>query len=169
MNVTRMKPAVFTRQEIERLTTDARIELEQRVAHALLVYAKLRAGELVALRWCDYDEEQGALNVSATYRAATDSEERPKSGSARRIGVHPRLAKLLSEFRASPDCEGPHDSILSGAGWAVHERVIERFREALMMLGLQARPLHALRMTGVRDILEVVTPASPAGRRLHRR
>jgi len=58
----------------------------------------MRKGELYGLRWRDITPHNATIRIERSYRKT------PKSGRARTVPLHPRLAALLSAWR--PHC--PH-------------------------------------------------------------
>jgi integrase len=83
--------AIYTREEVELLISDARIPEDRRVLYALKSLAGLRHGEAAGLTWRHYDatlEPLGGLSL-----------ERTKTQVPRRVPVHPTLARVLAEWK----------------------------------------------------------------------
>lgn len=96
--------AVFDRHEAEALISDPRIPLDRRVVYAFGLLAGLRTGEGAALRWRHYDptkEPLGMLTVALSYATHRGEAKRTKTLSVRHVPVHPTLAELLEQWRAS--------------------------------------------------------------------
>ncbi len=96
--------AVFARSEVEALISDPRIPLDRRVLWALLALTGCRFGEVAALRWRAYDRTQeplGLLSVHASFDKKSKREKSVKTGTPRRVPVHPTLAAILAEWRMS--------------------------------------------------------------------
>ena len=94
--------AVFSRDELELLISDDRINALRRVSYALLGLAGLRWGEAAALRWRAYDRAQRPLGRLTIAAAASDRRGgigTTKSEVTRYVPVHPALARVLAEWR----------------------------------------------------------------------
>lgn len=91
--------AIFDRDEVEGLIGDERIPLPRRVTYALLFLTGARVGEVVGLRWKDYEPKMRPLGrlVVATQK----DDERTKTGDTREVPVHPVLASMLDGWRAT--------------------------------------------------------------------
>lgn len=92
----------LTQEEATRLLTVATANAETkgtvyvhavRVAIALALYAGLRKGELLGLRWIDVDTAARRLTVARSYQTT------PKSGKVRHLRLPKVLVPLLSEWR----------------------------------------------------------------------
>jgi integrase len=95
---------VFTRDEAVTLISDPRIPLDRRVVYAFGLLAGLRPGEAAALRWRHYDattEPLGRLLIATAYNTKRAVTKRTKTETTKSIPVHPTLATLLTEWRAS--------------------------------------------------------------------
>ncbi len=91
--------ATFTVREVEQLISDERIPVERRVQYALKAIAGLRHGEVAGLRWRHYDptlEPLGRLVIATSYDTG-----RTKTEVARRVPVHPVLARILAAWKLS--------------------------------------------------------------------
>jgi integrase len=61
---------------------------------AVAIFAGLRKGELMGLRWIDVHLDRLQLTVAKSYTGT------PKSGKARHIPIHPELARILRGWQA---------------------------------------------------------------------
>lgn len=160
--------AVFTRDELAAIVSAETIVPDRRVWYALLGIAGLRHGEAATLEWRQIEELEPLACIHLP---------RTKSGVARRVPVHPVLARLLEEWREIwPVLYGrdpePDDLIVPTRGMQPRERrdcARARARD-LAALGLRHRRGHDLRRTlitmaradGARDdLLRVVTHGAP--------
>lgn len=176
--------AVFTREEVERLLSDREVELPHRVNYALMFLTGSRVGEVVALKWSDYDPAAEPLGriVFATQHGG----EETKTETPREVPVHPVLASVLATWklegfalyvgrRPRPDdyivprirTKGP-DKIPYQAA----KTVWRHLQEDLARLGFRRRRVHDSRRTlitlarvdGARpDLLHWITHGSSAG------
>jgi site-specific recombinase XerC len=107
-----------------------RIALWQRNRRAvlLMLYAGLRLGEVVALRWKHIDLARGVLLV-----------ERGKGGKARSVPIHPNLVQELS-FARQPR---PDDLVVG----VMHHGVAHIFDRWLPARGVEGITAHRLRHT----------------------
>jgi integrase len=151
--------AIYSRAELETLTSDERIPADRRVLCALEGVAALRHGEAAGLRWRHYEadaEPLGRLGVSTSY-----DKGRTKTSRPRQMPVHPTLAAILAEWRLEgwpamfgrkPD---PDDLILpvapGGKATAGEMRKPQNSWLALQRdlddLGMRRRRAHDLRRT----------------------
>lgn len=91
--------ATYTIEEVEALISDPRVPPPRRIQYAFKAIAGLRHGEVAGLRWRHYDaavEPLGVLVVATSYDTG-----RTKTEVTRRVPVHPALAFLIAEWRAS--------------------------------------------------------------------
>lgn len=171
--------AVFSRDEVEVLISDERIDLDRRVFYALVFLLGVRHGEAAGRRWEDYDAKAkplGRMVIATQYDGAETKTER-----AREMPVHPTLAAILGEWKLSGfsmffgrqpsasdfivpevdetyhDRKGQHR--LSGSSW-------RRLQRDLSTLELRARRQHDARRTLItigrsdgcdRDVLRACT------------
>jgi integrase len=84
---------IYTREELERMISDARIPHDRRVLYGLKGLAGLRHGEAATLTWRQYDdtlEPLGGLLLETT-----------KTKVPRRVPLHPTLARLLQDWKTT--------------------------------------------------------------------
>ncbi|MGC4120497.1 MAG: tyrosine-type recombinase/integrase [Myxococcales bacterium] len=170
--------AVFLREEVEMLLSNAAIPFDRRVLYGLLFLTGIRFGEAAALHWCDIDlnaEPLGRLLVHRSYSFRTKSEKPTKTQQPREVPIHPALRRILEEWRSGwkatfgrevepsdlvlPQCgrlylrsEGdPHRAItkMHGRGHRNTNRSLRRLREDLDRVGLRHRRVHDTRRTFV--------------------
>lgn len=93
--------AVFSRDEVAQLISDPRIPEDRRVVYGLLCLAGMRIGEVIALRWFDWQarEPLDRLLVQRSYDTKHRAESTTKTKVSREVPVHPTLAVLLHEWR----------------------------------------------------------------------
>lgn len=72
-------------------TTEADAQLHAMVTVA--VYAGLRKGELLGLRWCDVALEAARLDVMRSYKGL------PKGGKPRHLPLHPEAVRVMRQWR----------------------------------------------------------------------
>jgi integrase len=94
--------AVYTRGEVERIISDARIPEDRRVCDAILFVAGIRFGEAAALRWRHYDDKAkplGRLTIALSYNVKLKVEKSVKTKVPRAVPVRSALARILREWR----------------------------------------------------------------------
>lgn len=91
--------ALFTREEIVALISDAQIPADRHLVYGLKALAGLRHGELAGLRWSNYKPGEKPLGMIVVARSYDN--ERTKTGVTRKVPVHPVLASLLAEWKLS--------------------------------------------------------------------
>lgn len=94
--------AVYRRDEVEALISDARVPEERRTLYGLLFLGGKRIGEVAALDWADYDatrEPLGALLISKSFNRKKLELKGTKTETPREIPVHPTLAHILASWR----------------------------------------------------------------------
>ena len=129
-----------TPQEAERLL--AELEAGDRALWATALYAGLRRGELVALRWSNVDLAEGVIEVRRGWDAQA-GEVAPKSRAGRRrVPIPGVLRDYLVERRIGAD---PRARVF-GSDWQVR-RMAERARAAWQKKGFAALTLHEARHT----------------------
>jgi integrase len=114
---------------------------------ATAIYAGLRKGELLGLRWIDVHLDRAQLTVARSYTLA------PKSGKARHLPMHPELVRILRLWQ--PRCPATAERLVFPAldvceGWAMGAR-----REMYCLPGylklagchVPEKPWHSLRHT----------------------
>jgi integrase len=94
--------AVFTREVIETIISDARIPSDRQVVYALELLAGVRPGEAAALRWRHYDpmiRPLGKLLVAKSYNTRKNREKSTKTDAVKHVPVHPVLVAMLAEWK----------------------------------------------------------------------
>lgn len=89
--------AVFTREEVECLISDERIELPRRVIYALMFLTGSRIGEVSGLLWRDYEpglRPLGRITIATTYGGGDT-----KTETTRLVPVHAVLASVLASWK----------------------------------------------------------------------
>lgn len=170
--------AVFNRDELEQLLSDTRLSQDRRVMYGLAGLGGLRHGEAAGLRWRHIDtttKPLGQLVVATSYDKGTT-----KTGAARYMPVHPTLAAMLAEWKASGwrttygRAPKPDDLVLprleTEGEMRSKQYTLERFQKDLTTLELRRRRFHDLRRTMIslarsdganRDILRRGTHKAP--------
>jgi len=156
--------AVFTREEVEALISDARIPEDRRTLYALLFLTGCRIGELADRRWRDYDaarEPLGCLHVHTSFHTKRRVSKAPKTGVAREVPVHPVLAKVLASWKLGGWARmmgrppGVEDLVIptgfDSRGVGGRQRTSNHVRNKLLAdlerVGLRARRTHDSRRT----------------------
>jgi len=158
--------AIYTREEVERLISDARIPEDRRVLYWLKALAGLRHEPAARLTWRQYDatlEPLGRISL-----------ERTKTQVPRGVPVHPTLARMLAEWKlagfertygrapTAADLVAPSRNFTPKDG---HEAP-KQLAADLELLELRERRGHDFRRTFItlarvdgarRDLLETVT------------
>jgi integrase len=148
--------AIFTRFEIEQITTDPRIPEDRRMLYALLFFLGVRFGEGAAATWGRYDPDLrplGRILVSHSWSTTRGELKGTKTESPRAVPVHPRLAAMLEDWKAHgwADMIGrqpkPEDLIVPSREGRFRNvnHGLKRFHEDLDRLGLRRRRQHDLR------------------------
>ena len=118
----------------------AELDPEDRALWATALYAGLRRGELIALRWADIDLAAGVIDVQRGWDAKA-GEIGPKSRAGRRrVPIPGALRDYLVERRIGADPAGQ----VFGSDWEVR-RAAERARERWEQKGLAPLTLHEAR------------------------
>lgn len=175
--------AIYSRDELEALISDARIAADRQLLYALAGLAGLRFGEIAGLCWRHYDPDARPLGRLVV--ANSNDREGTKTGVTREVPIHPTLAAMLAAWKLSGWAElfgrypGPDDFLLpsrravrvldDGAeapGMRNKHTALEVLHDDLAKLGRRQRRFHDLRRTmislaradGARpDILKTVT------------
>jgi integrase len=143
---------VLTHNEIGRLFAYSSMPFE-RVLLAVLLYAGVRQGELLGLRWYDIDLDQGLIRLRRQLqrpRKGQPGELAPlKMHSERDVILIPQLAALLREHRlASPHSADADFVFPAGDGSGLHysrmNRTLKRIAAAAEVEGLSS---HVFRRT----------------------
>lgn len=92
----------FERHEVERLLSDERIPDDRRVLYASAFFLGLRIGEACGLRFSDWDrtlEPLGGVTIDKQYQGEALKGSRDDFVAARRVPVHPELARILAWWK----------------------------------------------------------------------
>jgi integrase len=161
--------ALFARDEVESMISDARIPQDRQLVYGFGLLAGLRPGEGAALRWRHYEmrEPLGCLKVAKAYSTSHSKEKGTKTDAVRHVPVHPVLAEMLAQWRAIgwPAMFGrapePDDLIVP---LPPDGEANEANRRAVPRLGLHrpalARGRPARRSDGVTDLSTTLAPRS---------
>jgi integrase len=170
--------AIYTRDELETLLSDARIPEDRRVLYGLMGVAALRHGEAAGLKWSHYDDARSPLGRLMIRRSYDNPQT--KTATRRDMPVHSRLAAILATWRASgweavfgrpptpDDLVVPltDDRSSRHGGMRGKSDSYKRLQRDLRTLGFRRRRGHDLRRTMIslcqddgasRDILRGVT------------
>jgi integrase len=164
--------AIFDREELIAVVSDPRIAMYRRVFYALEGIAGVRHSEAAGLRWRDHNpkcEPLGKLTVSRS-----GEKERTKTQVTREIPVHPSLAAILDEWKATGwagkygRAPTPDDLFLPTDDNKVRKpsNTLKEFHKDLKRIGFRTRRGHDLRRTFIslaqadgarRDVLRPLT------------
>src|SRR6185312_15154889 len=95
--------APYPRADVRTLTTDERIDPDQRVWNAIAFFTGMRMGEVCGRRWRDWDREAlplGCLTVATQYDGQPLKTEKHQDEAPRKVPAHPELAHLLEQWWA---------------------------------------------------------------------
>lgn len=140
--------------EFERCVVPLCCTVDDRRAFAVAIYAGLRVGEIVHLRWSDIDAETWILTVRS------DEAHETKSGRSRRVPVLAGLRPHLSGDRNG-------EYVAGGMRPRRENDVRDRWREICAEAGLRLR-LHDLRGSFTSIALQQLSPAVVAALAGHR-
>jgi integrase len=143
------------RVERVRIASPAEAELllgalsrRDRALWATALYAGLRRGELMGLRWCDVDLARGVIEVVQAWDPKERQMVRPKSAAGtRRVPIAAALRAFLAPLALAADGDPAH--LVFGRGGApfsatcAYERALRAWRRA----GLQPICMHQCRHT----------------------
>jgi integrase len=131
-------------QEAERLL--AALPARDRPIWATALYAGLRRGELMALRWRDVDLANGVIRIERAYDEKEHAEIEPKSRAGRRtVPIVGALRDFLVALKASED---PADELVFGGNAPFQpSNVWRRAQRAWKRAGLAPIGLHEARHT----------------------
>ena len=150
--------AIFTREEVIRAISDARIPDDRRVVYALEFLGGMRFGEVAALRWSHYQRRLaplGKLVIARSYNTRRRVEKDVKTQRPREMPVHPTLARILARWwdsgwqQAFGRAPAATDLIVpSRSGMNRNSNhMLKRFHEDLERVGLPPRRQHDARRT----------------------
>jgi integrase len=180
--------AVYAREEVEQLISDARIAERRRVLYALLFLTASRINELTTRTFLDYDPKAAPLGRFTVGDAFSRKHKRVKSTKTdviREVPVHPTLAAILAEWKMGgwERCYGrpplPGDLIMPNPSGTRLESsmALEALHKDLETLGMRRRRQHDTKRTFVslarvdgagvpgwdKDLLKRVTHGPPQG------
>jgi integrase len=174
--------AVFSKDEVEQLISDARVAPHRRVAYAIEFLTGLRTGQVSALRWGDWQREViplAKLTSAQSYDSHAGKEKTTKTRVVHEVPVHPTLAAVLAAWKLTgwrerhghapkpgdlmiPTIHGGHRDV---------RKALEDFNEDLRRLGLRKRRHYDARRTftslalsgrASKDVLKHLTHPRPA-------
>lgn len=173
----RRKRRPYTREEVQRLTRDARIPWDQRMFNALAFYTGMREGEICGRRWRDWKrdwEPLTCLSVENQYDGQPLKTDDLEEIHPRQVPVHPELESMLRGWLANgfevthlrkptlDDFIVPHRKI----GNHTKSSAYKAFQRSLAKVGVENRTLHSTRHTFIsiarsngaqKDVIERVT------------
>lgn len=94
----RRERAVYSREDVRRLTTGADVDPDRRMFATLAFYLGAREGELCGLLWSDWDREAAPLGCMRVERQYGGGDL--KTDAMRKVPVHPDLAAALAAWWA---------------------------------------------------------------------
>jgi integrase len=96
--------AVYERDEVVSLISDQRITWDQRIHYGIAFLEGLRHGEVSSLKWRHWDATAtplGRMLVATSYSTEKRKTKGTKTETVRHLPVHPTLAIMLGEWRAT--------------------------------------------------------------------
>jgi len=149
--------SVFTEQEQEAIVAAALKEGTPFALSVLLcLYTGIREGEMCALRWSDFDWEEGTVSINKTVYRITDTNADAESARTHVVVATP---KSFSSIRTVPlpseitdffreRAGGDSDYVATGTEKFMEPRVCrDRFKSFLKRVGVKYRKYHCLRHT----------------------
>jgi integrase len=131
-------------QEAERLLLA--LPARDRPIWATALYAGLRRGELMALRWADIDLANGVIHVERAYDEKEHVDIEPKSRAGRRtVPIVGALRDILGSHKAIQD--QPAGLVFGGSAPFQPSNVWRRAQRAWRLAGLEPIGLHEARHT----------------------
>lgn len=148
----------FTRDELERLISDPRVDRARRCQWALLALTGARVSEVLALRVRQADLQRlplGRLLVAGRWDSKQRRVTPSRSGLPREVPVHRALAGMLTQYvrEVLPARLGrpatPDDLLFPSSGGAPQQAgtTLAHLQRDLEVLGLRKGNLHTLRRT----------------------
>lgn len=94
---------VMTPEQVNRLFACGRVTPFRRAMWTTALMSGARSGELSALAWKDIDREPDlpALCIERSYDGHRDSTGETKTGTTRRVPIHPELGRVLEHHRTA--------------------------------------------------------------------
>lgn len=110
-------------------------------------FTGLRMGELLALRWRDFDFAGATIRVRGSYAAGHLTT--PKSGRVRAVPMAPDVAAALAQLGRREDWVGDDDLVFAGefGRYLDGSALRRRYKEVLSRAGLRPLRFHDLRHT----------------------
>jgi integrase len=172
--------ARFDPSEVAMLVSSSKLPFVRRVTNCVELLTGLRSGEASALRWCDYDAHKrplGMIICGFAYSSALKARKETKAGVPRLIPVHPVLAGLLEQWKATGWREWTGRSPLADdlviprpdGTFRTNKQGREEFQADLGALGLRVRRHHDTRRTFISIALDQEASEARLRQITHRR
>lgn len=126
----------------------------------------MRLGEVLGLKWGEFDREEGVLRVERQWTRAGEYAEPKTAAARRRIALSDEVTKFLLAHRLRSRVSGDDDPIFaSGSGRPLSHRNVTRrgFEAAARAAGLDGVSFHALRHAAASRLIAAgLTPVTVA-------
>lgn len=151
------KIEIFTKQEAAQILAALELEtLQFQVLIQLAIYTGARRGELVALRFSDFDFDNLKVTIERTaikLKGEEPTTKMPKDYETRTIAISPTCINLVQQLRKEKNNNGWLFTKWNGGEMMNPQTPTRQFSNFLKKHGIKHRKFHALRHTSATLLL----------------